>query len=404
MSKTKIAVVCTTINKPYFIASYLQIAEHEINKNLEISFFIIGDKKTPEKFIDDFFDKLRNIFKSTIIYRSVEEQEHLINKNHYIKNLRWNNDERRMLGYFQAYKNDYDYIISIDDDNYPLNEYYYLNHINQNNNAIFSSKKQSELDEFETDGITWFNPFQLLHKNTIYPRGFLYSQREFLAYQNKTDEFDYPLINPFFNKLVCNQGLNTGQLDVDAATLLIKEETCYQNDSKIILDVTIQTMTNNQVVLLKNQYMPINSQNTCFAKEIFPALFWWPMKKDIKYYFDRFGDIYMGMIVKKIADAHNYGVTVGHPFADHIRNKHDVKQDLQKELLCYQFQEYLFTELQQLELSKHDSVLQTMFELNQQLTNNNIRNSHTKNYPKFYIIYMHEALLSMDLWLKALDT
>ena len=65
------------------------------------------------------------------------------------------------------------------------------------------------------------------------------------------------------------------------------------------------------------RYFPMCGMNLAFKPKLVPALYFLLMGKDYEY--DRMGDIWAGIIVKKICDHLGYAVNSGKPLVDHRR-------------------------------------------------------------------------------------
>jgi len=65
------------------------------------------------------------------------------------------------------------------------------------------------------------------------------------------------------------------------------------------------------------RYFPMCGMNLAFRPEVIPALYFLLMGQE--YQFDRFGDIWSGIFVKKICDHLGYAITSGEPMVTHHR-------------------------------------------------------------------------------------
>ncbi len=121
----KVALITTTIYVPRVLELYRNISK-------DVWFFVAGDRKTPHKETRSFVEKL-----GSAIYYSDEDQEKLGYKSSEI--IGWNKIMRRDIALLEAIKHGADIIISIDDDNIPLDENYFHDFI-----AMFSKPSMSE--------------------------------------------------------------------------------------------------------------------------------------------------------------------------------------------------------------------------------------------------------------------
>ncbi len=184
----------------------------------------------------------------------------------------------RSFGYYKAYKLGADIIITLDDDCYPVNGNFVKTHINRlttgNENAWVSS-----LENLIPRGVPYYN------LNRI-------------------------------NECVLNHGLWEGIADYDAITQLTIER---QKNEPVWIDKTIPV----------GKYFPMCGMNISWKRELTPAMYFLLMGRD--YEFDRFGDIWCGIISKKIIDHLGYAVNSGSPAILHKRAS-NVWQNLKKEL------------------------------------------------------------------------
>lgn len=104
--------------------------------------------------------------------------------------------------------------------------------------------------------------------------------------------------------VLINHGLWKGVPDFDAATQLVQER-------------QPAPLTLRQQTIPRGRYFPMCGMNLAWKPEATPALYFLLMGRD--YAYDRFGDIWAGVLVKKIADHLGYAVTSGDPTIIHQR-------------------------------------------------------------------------------------
>ncbi|MBI4279714.1 MAG: hypothetical protein HY660_14785 [Armatimonadetes bacterium] len=112
-----------------------------------------------------------------------------------------------------------------------------------------------------------------------------------------------------------NHGLWTGLPDYDAPTQLLHAR---QPSEFAPVNQTIPV----------GLYFPMCAMNLAFLPDVVPALYCLLMGRD--YAYDRFGDIWAGIFVKKICDHLGYAVNSGEPCVAHQRAS-DVWENLRKE-------------------------------------------------------------------------
>jgi len=114
---------------------------------------------------------------------------------------------------------------------------------------------------------------------------------------------------PYFNRArrwpaVINHGLWEGIPDFDAPTQLVQSR--YPG----------QFQFENQTICV-GVYFPMCGMNVAFRREVGPAFYFMLMGRDYEY--DRFGDIWAGIMIKKICDHLGYAINSGEPVVAHRR-------------------------------------------------------------------------------------
>ena len=114
---------------------------------------------------------------------------------------------------------------------------------------------------------------------------------------------------PYFNtsrerRVVVNHGLWSGNPDLDAPSQLVSHRH----------PVEFEALTG---MVPQGMYFPMCGMNMAMRPEVLPAAYFMLMGRD--YEFDRFGDIWAGILLKKICDHLGLGVTTGSPVIDHRR-------------------------------------------------------------------------------------
>ncbi len=187
-------------------------------------------------------------------------------------------DTVRSFGYLMAYRARYKYIMTLDDDCYPPTE---------EDGVVYADGPAfvAEHLKFLNNRTRWFNTL-----DNVKPRGI-----------------------PYFNvgnwsRNLINHGLWTNVLDYDAPTQLVapkKEEFDFSNR-----------------IVPFGSYFPMCGMNVAWKREatvlMYHLLMGTSMAGD-KYPFDRFGDIWCGVIAKKICDAQGFTISSGMPYIRHER-------------------------------------------------------------------------------------
>ena len=104
--------------------------------------------------------------------------------------------------------------------------------------------------------------------------------------------------------------------DVDAIYRLVIGEPCYFAKGA-------------PIVLANGTISPFNSQNTIFARDVFPLLY---LPSSVSM---RFTDILRGLVAQPILWRHGFSLGFTGPTANQVRNPHDFLDDFRLEVSCY---------------------------------------------------------------------
>ena len=358
---TKTTITLTTIRVPKLLREYvINIQKFDV---FDTEIIVVGDVRTPEKenrkLIKEICDK-----GVTAEYLGISEQKEWLKEYPKLsKIIPFNSDNRRNIGYLIAAEKGADTIISIDDDNFVSED-----------NFVGIHNIVGKTLEIETVRITngWFNPCSMLQVNppiTIYPRGFPFSKRWNDSY----------VFTKSKGKIVMNMGLWLEDPDVDAIT-------------NLALSVKVTGFTGKHIALDIGTFAPINTQNTCFHRDVLPCYYYIPMDTKIQgMKLDRYGDIWSGFFAKKVIDSMGDRVSVGRPLTHHRRNPHDLLEDLKNELWGIILTEHLVQELERIELNQR-TYLDNYVELAEKLRNIQICNLKSANK------YFQRVTESMQIW------
>ncbi len=245
--------------------------------------------------VEDNPEKTFNIKYNNVIHYCWVDIDNELGENSWIIPRR--TDCVRSFGYYKAYKMGADVIITLDDDCFPINDTFIETHLSRlqhgNENAWESSLEN------------------------IIPRG--------VPYYNLSRR----------NNCMLNHGLWDGVSDYDAVTQLVVERV---KTEPVWIDKTIP----------KGKYFPMCGMNIAWRKELTPAMYFLLMGKNYEY--DRFGDIWCGVIAKKINDHLDYAVNSGSPAILHKRAS-NVWQNLRKELPGLPINEEFWQKVDRLKLT-----------------------------------------------------
>ena len=280
----KVALITTTIYVPRVLELYRDIGK-------DVWFFVAGDRKTPHNETRIFVEKLGNA-----IYYSDEDQEKLGYKSSEI--IGWNKIMRRNISLLEAIKEGADIIISIDDDNIPLDKNYFKDFI-----SIFSSPYTGLKVSSDTG---WFNAGDFMIPR-IYHRGFPYPQRHMSA--------DYHISHVLGKKVGIAAGMWFGDPDIDAMERIINSVTVHQ----------FSEILHKGIVLDNTHFAPIDSQNTAYVVELAPLMM-------VLVGVGRYDDIWASFIAERVMRTTDYCSHFGRPFVWQERNRQNLWRNLKDEI------------------------------------------------------------------------
>jgi hypothetical protein len=293
----KKALVVTTINPPNTVLTALADGA-EANR---IPFIIVGDTKSPEKFVlpgaqfialdeqDKRFPKLSG----------------LIPRGHYA---------RKNVGYLIATQNGVEEIQETDDDNIPLASFWR------------NSSEREKCEIVRTDN-RWFNVYSLFTDELIWPRGFP------LQYINQPSRFT--LESNGAGAGLIRQGLSNENPDVDAVFRLTRK-------------LPIQFEQRTPVLLPPGLWSPFNSQNTVFRRAAFPLLY---LPSCCSF---RMTDIWRSLVAQRCLWEMNEGVIFHSPTVYQERNEHSLLRDFEDEISGYLLNDKIRLVLESLTLDATD--------------------------------------------------
>lgn len=137
---------------------------------------------------------------------------------------------------------------------------------------------------------------------------------------------------------VLNHGLWTNIPDLDALTVLTNKR---QPQEFVGVNQTVP----------KGIYFPMCGMNVAWKPELTPAMYFLLM--GMNWPFDRWGDIWCGILAKKVCDHLNLGVKSGDPYIEH-RKKSDQWTNLARETSGYKVNEMFWQAVDSIVLSAAD--------------------------------------------------
>ena len=266
----KVLVSMPSARSPKSLESFLKIAPDNVD------FVILSEKKLEKK-----------------IERTVEFNDEGIFKESWI----FNRHTKRNFGFVYGYQQNYDVMITLDDDCFPLSENYFQEHI----------------DRVSSTSNNFFNMLQLFSNipDDVFSQGARGHPKEI--------EKNYPV--------VVNQGLWHGDLDLWASTI---SNTLKSNDGKIPDSLSTQSKVIQDFIIPKGQLTTVCGMNVAFLKEVTPAFAWSYQEPDGDLV-ARYDDIWAGLFVKIILDKLDKRMNAGHPVILHDKGRRDITIDLKWE-------------------------------------------------------------------------
>ena len=210
----KIAVVIPSMRGSEALERFIEISPDNVD------FIIISQ------------EKLGSNYEKTIEFNDKEVFE---------KSWIFNRVTKRNFGFLYAYKQDYDVMITLDDDCFPLNNNFFSDHLD-----VLESKSS---DHFST----------------------LKSYSEIPENVGRYGARGYPTVNEKQYPVVMNQGLWLGDLDLPAKTI---GDVLNSKDGKIPPPLSEEPKVVNDFVIPKGQFCTFCGMNVAFKKRILPAAQW----------------------------------------------------------------------------------------------------------------------------------
>jgi len=288
----KLVIVSTTIHGDKGYRDWDTLAHKSTFP--DVHFVIAGDFHSPP------FDASN--FQCSLEYLSADDQKSYACS----ESIGWKKWARRNIALLRAMELQPDYILVIDDDNRPHENYFDDWH------RILTNTTNKEI-VCDSDIINpWHNYLRTGDtKIKFYPRGFPIVFRD--------QEYDTLIkdtlpISP--DSIGLYQGISLGDPDIDAMTRIVYSEPTPLNN------------ISEKNYCLQNVWSPYNSQNTLFSKKLFPLAFTWPSA-------GRYEDIYASLVWQQFLFNNNMHVHIGDALNYQIRGKRDDIRDLSLEVEGY---------------------------------------------------------------------
>ena len=293
------AIVITSIANDQH--TVLRSIAHECASR-SIPFIVVGDRKSPEKFIIDGCDFYSMERQTSLPF----ELAKIAPEGHY---------SRKNLGYLIAMKQGVRQIQETDDDNIPLPAFW---------DESFDMTKGRSID----DG-GWVNVYKYFSKQNIWPRGF---PLEYVNHESramvKNVEYEAPI----------QQGLADDNPDVDAVYRLVsKLPLVFEKEEPLFL--------------YRNTWCPFNSQNTRWYEKAFPLLYL------PSYCSFRMTDIWRSFVAQRISWECGWAILFHNATVRQVRNDHNLLKDFEDEIPGYLNNARICDGLQKLVLHKGEEYI-----------------------------------------------
>jgi hypothetical protein len=279
------ALISTTINVPGNLTKWREALDDD---DVVI---IAGDLQSPHDEITAYMADLPG----KNVYLHPDEQTHWTVSAH----IGWRCIQRRNIATLEALRYKPEYIISVDDDNYPTSPLQVIQY-----DEILRGHRQSPM---VMSGSGWFNP-GLACMPSVTHRGYPLHQRRVDAKQ-----VDYNLTH--FHEpapIGVAASLWIGDPDIDAI-------------ERLATDPEVESISFPRFTLAPGTWAPFNSQATAIIGELAPLFFMWPGV-------GRYDDIWASYLMRAVMQRHGYLVHYGEPLVRQVRNAHDVLKDLEHEM------------------------------------------------------------------------
>jgi len=304
----KILIVTTSIRCPRNLLHIGRaISNYRIKTNNDCMMLIVGDEGITERDLIQISAIQTMVDENTIKFLDIFDQNNLFSFNTDIQKIierliPTKSIQRRNIGFLYAMFHNYDKVISIDDDNFPRCESTWI-------------EEFFELPEhtLHADPV-WVDPVCI--RTGVQSRGFPILEKK--ARTNSILETPFKEENP----IVIVQGSIDGDPDR------------YALDRYISPDLYVTIKNDKKIAISSSNKMVFNTQNTMFDKQIFPAMFLFPMKVKIgNYTIDRMDDIFMSYIINEICHNQMLSISYGKSNVIQKRNGHNLEQDMFNETI-----------------------------------------------------------------------
>lgn len=304
----KVALITTTIYVPEVLRTYRQYGP-------DVAIFIAGDRQTPHAAVYALAHEIGNA-----IYLSDTDQEKLGYECSEL--IGWNRIMRRNLALLEAIRWGAGIVITVDDDNEPLNTDYASRFTELLTYPWSGPTTRGDSPELSPD---LFN-VGALTQPPIFHRGFPFTQRVHMP--------TYRFPHRTGQNIGVAAGLWYGEPDVDAVNRLASPVSIERMNWPLSDGLFVQPGT----------YTPVNSQNTAYRGDLAPLFMVWTGV-------GRYDDIWASYAAERIMAKLGYGVHFGPPFTRQERNTQSIWRNLQAELFGMEYTPCFLADLQAVHLA-----------------------------------------------------
>lgn len=265
----KTAVIIPSMRGPRCLESFIEIAPDDVD------FIILSQKKLEKK-----------------NERTTEFNDDEV----FAKSWIFNRYSKRNFGFLYAYKQNYDRIINLDDDCFPVSSSFFEEHF-------------SMLNNFANDNFNILN----LYSN-IPPKVLEKGARGFPTQLDKR----FPI--------VINQGLWIGDLDLPARTI----SNLLGKNGKVPPPISTKARVLSKFSIAEKQLTTVCGMNISFLREVVPAFPYTYMDAE-SFGIARYDDIWSGLFIKIILDKLGKRMSVGNPVIRHEKGTREIQKDIDYE-------------------------------------------------------------------------
>jgi hypothetical protein len=262
----------------------------------EVAIFVAGDRQTPHAEARSFIEALGNA-----AYYSDADQEKLDYK--CSKIIGWNKIMRRNIALLEALRWRAEVIVSVDDDNIPLELNYFEKY-----RSILSTPYRGVMASSERG---WINVGEFLIPR-VYHRGF--------PYEFRNEDPKITLTPVSGARVGVAAGLWFGDPDIDAMERITLRPAVFQ----------ISKVLESGLVVDGACLSPFNSQNTAYIADLAPLMM-------VLVGIGRYDDIWASYIAQRVMAEMGYHIHFGAPFVWQQRNPQSLWKNLRDELFGMEF-------------------------------------------------------------------